>query len=120
MDGPVISSLSPLPSRPAASASVAPDAGAKKSQTSERPAEALRADETNPGELSAAVQQINDFVQVIKRNLQFSVDDSSGRIIITVTDSETDEVIREIPPEDLLSVARNLEEVKGLLFKARA
>jgi flagellar protein FlaG len=73
-----------------------------------------------PQDVSKAVQKINDFVKVVRRDLEFSVDEATGRTVITVKDSETDEVIRQIPPEEVLSIAENLEDVQGLLLKAKA
>lgn len=74
----------------------------------------------NPESVQDAVGKINDFLKVVQRDLQFSVDEESGRTIITVVDAETQEIVRQIPPEEILSIAENLEEVSGLLFKAEA
>jgi uncharacterized FlaG/YvyC family protein len=58
--------------------------------------------------LHVAVSQINDHVQNLQRNLQFTVDDITGKNIVTVVDSETDKVIRQIPSEEVLEVARRI------------
>jgi len=49
-------------------------------------------------------------------DLQFSVHQASGRTVVTVTDALTGEVIREIPPSELLNLAARLDEMIGLLF----
>jgi flagellar protein FlaG len=67
-----------------------------------------------------AVATLNDFVQVVRRDLQFSVDETSGRTVITVLDSETEEVVRQIPPERLVAAAENVQRLQGLLFEAEA
>lgn len=64
--------------------------------------------------IEKAVGIMNDHVQQIHRQLQFSVDDHSGRIVITVIDSDTDEVIRQIPGEEALNYARKLAEGSNL------
>jgi len=71
-------------------------------------------------ELEKAVTQLNDIVQSVRRELHFSIDDNSGRTVITVLDQDTDEVIRQIPSEQVLSLAENIESLKGILFKAEA
>ena len=76
--------------------------------------------EIDQAELSQAVKQINDFVQDIQRDLEFSVDDDTGRTVIRVFDSKTDELIRQIPNEEVLELAKNLKETNGLLFNAKA
>ena len=71
-------------------------------------------------ELTKAVDQMNERSELLRRNLQFSVDDESGRMVIKVVDSQTDEVIRQIPKEEMLEIARSLEKAEGLLFRAKA
>ena len=69
--------------------------------------------------LEAVVSNINDYVQNIQRSIHFSVSESSGRTIIEVYDSETDELIREIPPEEVQRISEALAEQLnvGLLAK---
>ena len=74
----------------------------------------------DPSQVESAVSQISEFVQNIQRDLQFSVDEDSGRIVIKVIDSETNEVIRQIPPEDALRLARDLGSAGSLILKERA
>ena len=57
-----------------------------------------------------AVEDINEYIQSVHRELQFSVDRDSGHTIIKVMDIETKEVIRQIPNEEALKFARMLEE----------
>ena len=70
--------------------------------------------------VEAAASSIQEFVQSIRRNLNFDVDDSSGRVVVQVTDTESGEVIRQIPSEDALKLAESLSEMRSLLFKAEA
>jgi flagellar protein FlaG len=67
-----------------------------------------------------AVNQVNQFVQSLNRDLHFTVDDNSGQTVIKVLDSETKEVIRQIPPEELLRIATTMIEGKSLLLKVQA
>lgn len=62
------------------------------------------------GQLKNAAGIMNEHVQQIHRQLQFNVDSDSGRIVIKVIDSDTDEVIRQIPGEEALELARKLAE----------
>lgn len=74
----------------------------------------------DPQQVGDAVDRLNENAQMVSRELEFEVSDQSGRIIVTVKDSATDEVIRQIPPEKLMALAESLEEVRGLLFEAEA
>ena len=64
----------------------------------------------NESVLDEAVQNLNDHVQTVNRELQFTVDKDSGKTVIKVIDKETHEVIRQIPGEEALNVARRLNE----------
>ncbi len=78
--------------------------------------------EARSREVRETVQNLNDFVQRQDRALQFEVDDVTGDTVIKVMDSVTDEVIRQIPSEELLALARRmmqLHEDKGTLFQGK-
>lgn len=62
--------------------------------------------------LASAVSNINDYVQNLQRSLQFTVDEVSGKDIVTVLDKDTDEIIRQYPSEEVLEIARRLSEEK--------
>jgi flagellar protein FlaG len=62
-------------------------------------------------ELEETVEELNQMVQSVRRNLQFSIDKESGRTVIKVIDSDSEEVIRQIPPEEVLALARRLVDM---------
>ncbi len=68
--------------------------------------------------LESSVSQLKDLVQSVQRDLQFSIDDFSGKTVITVLDSKTEEIIRQIPSEEVLALAKSIDSMKGVLFSA--
>ena len=78
------------------------------------------AETDKPYQVERVVSQMNEFVQTLNRDLQFTIDQDSGQTIIKVLDSETKEVIRQIPREELLEIANHLNEGAGVLLKVRA
>ena len=74
----------------------------------------------NKQQISNAVKEINNFFQTAQRTLDFSIDEASGHMVMQIKDSKTNELIRQIPGEDALMLAKRLDDVKGVLFKARA
>tara|TARA_R110002110_G_scaffold405241_1_gene624196 strand:+ start:29281 stop:29670 length:390 start_codon:yes stop_codon:yes gene_type:complete len=71
----------------------------------------------------SAVSDISDYIQNVSRELQFKVDDQTGNTVITVLDSETGDVIRQIPQEEVVRLARYLAEnspdpITGLLINS--
>lgn len=68
-----------------------------------------------------AVSKLNDYVQSTQRDLQFSYDEDAGRPVVTVLDRETQQVIRRIPDDVVLNLARNLNDEEPVrLFSAQA
>ncbi len=85
--------------------------------------DATRSESSSPAsreEIEAAVATIQDFVQSVRRSLNFSLEEGSGRVVVKVTDAGSGDVIRQIPSEEALQLAENLSEVRSLLFKAEA
>lgn len=71
-------------------------------------------------ELHSAVKEIQDFVQSLQRNLEFSVDDSTGSWVVKVVARDSGEVIRQIPSETALELARSLQDANSVLFDIKA
>ncbi len=78
------------------------------------------AQETDIQKVENAVSKLNEYVQSTARTLNFQVDDESGKTVIKVYDRESDQLIRQIPNELVLELARRLnEEEPSLLFEAQ-
>lgn len=72
------------------------------------------------GAVAQAVQKVRDFLQITRRDLEFSVDKESGRTIIRVLDAATGELVRQIPPDEVLTIAKRLDQPEGVLFRGHA
>ncbi len=68
----------------------------------------------------AAVEGSNRMVQSLQSKIQFVADQASGKMVIKVIDSISEEVIRQIPSEEMLAISRALDRMQGLLVKSRA
>ncbi|MCB2427794.1 flagellar protein FlaG [Methylophaga pinxianii] len=79
----------------------------------------LEATEEQLAAIEERVVELNSYMQNLNRSLQFSVDEQSGDTVIKVIDSETDELIRQIPAEELLVLRSSLEEYRGMLLEMR-
>jgi flagellar protein FlaG len=74
-------------------------------------------------QLQKAVADLRDAVEPLARDLQFSVDKDTGRTVVKIIDSSTDKVIRQIPSEEALAIAKDLGEYTkslGVLVKQQA
>lgn len=70
--------------------------------------------------LQEMVSGLNDLVHELHRELQFSLDDESGEVVIKVIDRETDTVVRQLPPEEVLKLRKRLQEAAGVIFHGEA
>ena len=65
-------------------------------------------------DISAAVEDVSLRFDLASTSLSISIDETLGSTIIQVTDRDTEEVIRQIPPEQIVNLARFLRENSGV------
>ena len=66
------------------------------------------------------VSQLNQQMQLNNRNLGFTLDRRLNTPVITVTDKNTGDLVRQIPAESVLRVAHSIENLKGVLYNSLA
>ena len=91
----------------------------------EDPAATQRTEEAKTGqigneELNKVVEEVNDFIKPINNSLQFSIDKDLGTTVVKVIDTDTAEMIKQIPSEEMLALAKAIGQLKGLLVKQQA
>ena len=84
------------------------------------PVEATEKSEEDAEPLKEVMSHLKELVRELHRELEFSVDQESGDTVIRVIDRETDEVVRQIPSEELMHLRRRLEEAAGVIFQDSA
>lgn len=73
-------------------------------------------EEQSQQDVESAAREVESFLQVQNRNLAFSVDENTNRSVVTVKDSASGDVIRQIPSDEVLKLAeriKNLQEDVG-------
>ncbi|MFK3970487.1 flagellar protein FlaG [Pseudomonas sp. NPDC087358] len=117
------SAVQPLPSVPVGS-----DKSTPAPQVVNATADAAKSDTaTSKGsdpdkeskDLKAAVQEMEKFFQSVRRNLEFSIDEHSGKVVVKVIATETGEVVRQLPSAEALKIADSLKNANSLLFDAK-
>jgi flagellar protein FlaG len=71
-------------------------------------------------DLDALARALNDYVQQTRSDLRFEMDDQSGHVVIQLVDADSGEVLRQIPGEAALRVARHLMQHGWGLTDVRA
>jgi flagellar protein FlaG len=69
-----------------------------------------KAPEYKPQDLDKAVQELQAFVEGLDRSLSFRRDESIDRSIITVRDANTNQLVRQIPAEEIVEIARQIRQ----------
>lgn len=77
----------------------------------------LTSEKQKKEEAGKLAEGLSAVAKAVDRNLKFSVDDKTGRIVIKVMNGDTGEVIREIPSEEALKMQQSVSSVAGLIFE---
>ncbi|MET0107748.1 MAG: flagellar protein FlaG [Candidatus Thiodiazotropha sp.] len=64
----------------------------------------------------ALALNVENLTQIVNRNLEFSIDHETGTQVIRVIDSDTGELVRQIPPDQILHVISHIEEMQDELL----
>ena len=72
-----------------------------------------------------AIANVEKFIQDNQRSLNFEMAEEDNRVIVTVLDAETNEIIRQIPPEDMVKISDEIKSgqapsLGGLLINDKA
>lgn len=74
----------------------------------------------NKEDIEAAVKTLNSFTEASSNELRFSLDHESKKTVVKVIDINTQEVLRQIPSEEALSIAKSIDKMKGILIHRTA
>ncbi len=89
--------------------------GAERKAAADRPADAAAAP-VGPTQTAAAVKEINQALKLLSTTLHFEVDEGSGQTVVKVIDRDNGEVLRQIPSEATIQIARSLDKLIGHLI----
>ncbi len=95
-----------------------PTHSAKPSEQSPA-AEAAAEAEMDVDQLQQMVAELESFFNANKRSLSFQIDDDSGKSVVTIKEVDTDEIIRQIPSEEMLKFAVKLSDLSGLFLNTK-
>jgi flagellar protein FlaG len=118
--------LDPVPHQPreAAAASVEPASPLPVASGTALPASGKNLPpSTTPPSVEAlrkAAADIERFLRDAGHELSFEVDGPTGRMVISVRDPATGELIRQVPSEEALRIARNLDRALPTLIREQA
>jgi len=103
-----------------ASGTASPDAVAQASAAVSANSNTAKSSAEKDTKLKESVEKINSYMQSMRRELQFSVDKDTGLTVVKVVNPTNSETIRQIPSEEVLSLAKRLVELGNEGEKAKA
>ena len=68
----------------------------------------------------ALAKQLNKALAHIDSNYSVSVDGDTGMVVVRITDTETGEIVKQVPPQQVLDVSMSVEKIIGLLVNDQA
>lgn len=71
-------------------------------------------------QVQQAIEDVRSAIAPVAQDLNFSIDEDTGKTVVKVVDTSTDEVIRQIPSEEIISIAKALDKLQGLLVQQKA
>ncbi len=70
--------------------------------------------------LGSQTETLNEVVKLFNHQLKFEVDDRSDEIVVKIIDTDSGEVVRQIPPEEILNMRARIDEVIGMMVDEKA
>lgn len=67
-----------------------------------------------------AVRKLNEFLSLSSQTVQITIDQDTEKVIVKVIDAETQKVLRQIPNEEVLDIAKNFDNMKGMIVRLSA
>ncbi|MCD4734679.1 MAG: flagellar protein FlaG [Bacteroidales bacterium] len=76
----------------------------------------LKPSQISREDVEGMVEALKDLTQTLQTKLNFSVDEGTNNIVVKIIDKNTDKVIRQIPPEELLELQEKMQDLTGFLL----
>lgn len=111
----------PLAPQAQATSAASPAPAQGRTEAAKSPPPPVATAQPSTEQVKQAVEEVQNAVQSVAQNLQFSVDKDTGQTIIKVMDASTNEVIRQIPAQEILTIAKAIDQMQqGLLLRQKA
>ena len=70
-------------------------------------------------EIKESVKDVNEIVEKVKEGLSFQIHEDTEKLMVQVIDVNTEEVIKELPPEEMLDLEARIHEMVGILINEK-
>jgi len=66
--------------------------------------------------ISEAMERVAGTAKLFNRKIHLEVENELNMLVVKIIDSETNEIIRQLPPEEMVKLSKNAKDLKGLLI----
>jgi len=88
--------------------------------TADRPPRDSASEPLSTEEVDSTVAAFNEVFKQANVSVRYQIDKKTGDLIISLVDRDTQEVLRQVPPEQILNMRHRLEEMLGVIFDQTA
>jgi flagellar protein FlaG len=95
-----------------------PEATALSDKESVAPAPAsapIAQREVGVAKTEALVKELNSALEKVDGDYSVSVDNATGMVVVRITDVDTGEIVKQVPPQQMLDISMSVEKIIGLL-----
>ena len=112
--------IKPIPSIKPVKETEAAVFGKKEDKEDSRKKKSEGPAELDPGAVREMAEKTQAYLDDLRIKLDFEVYEETGDMVIRIFNRETEELLREIPPENLLELHEKVAELRGVLFDQKA
>jgi len=116
-----VSSIRPVePDRPPQSPPVSPPEAVASAKTGRGPEKTENQGALEKDRVKEIADRLNRMGHIFNRKIRFEVPFDSEDVIVKIIDQETGQIIRQIPPPELVKLATRMEEIYAMIFKGNS
>ncbi len=95
---------------------ITPPPTAEKSDPVSPAEKAIKPAQISRQDIDEMVDALKDLTETLQTTLNFSVDEGTNNIVVKIIEKDTDKVIRQIPPDEILELQEKMQDLTGFLL----
>jgi flagellar protein FlaG len=70
--------------------------------------------------VAQAVEQVNAHLDAQNRAIVFAIDPDTKAVVVKLIDKQDNQVLRQVPSQEMLEIAKALDQLQGRLLRSQA
>jgi flagellar protein FlaG len=85
-----------------------------------RPPQSSASEQLSTNEVKNTVVAFNEVFEQADIGVRYRFEQDTDELVVTLVNRDTEEVLRQVPPEQILKMRQRLEELMGIIFDGTA